>query len=87
MIAKHVLCNVISVASDNTCVYVFRNTSWYHKIYSSFSYCWLVWSQEMFVYTTRRYAEVYENFSIDPASCEKNPIKQIKLSYQIASPY
>ena len=27
------------------------------------------------MYTTWRYAEVYEIFSIDPAPCRKNPIK------------
>ena len=32
--------------------------------------------------TSWRYAEAYENFSIDPAPCRKNPIKiKIKLSY------
>ena len=34
------------------------------------------------LYTTWRYAEAYENFSIEPALCQKNPIKNhyIKLS-------
>ena len=32
--------------------------------------------------TSRRYAEAYENFSIDPAPFLKNPMKiKIKLSY------
>ena len=30
----------------------------------------------MFAYTTWRYAKVYENFSVDPAPCRKNPIKK-----------
>ena len=29
----------------------------------------------MLVYTSRRYGEAYENFSIDPAPSRKNPIK------------
>ena len=29
----------------------------------------------MFVYTSRRYGEAYENFGIDPAPCWKNPLK------------
>ena len=30
--------------------------------------------------TSWRYAEAYENFSIDPAPCQKNPTKKVKLS-------
>ena len=41
----------------------------------------------MFVYTTWRYAEAYENFSIDAEPCRKNPIKKINVWYQIINPY
>ena len=30
----------------------------------------------LFMYTSWRYGEAYENFSIDPAPCRKNPIKK-----------
>ena len=29
--------------------------------------------------TSWKYAETYENFSTDPASCRKNPMKKIKI--------
>ena len=35
--------------------------------------------------TSRTYAEAYENFSIEPAPCQKNPTKKIKLPLNFQS--
>ena len=96
MIAKYiVLSNIISVAQIIFCVYVFRNTI--KKVYSSSSYFISIYNSLLVryknylsdsrecLYTTWRYAEAYENFSIDPTQCRKNPIKKINLSYQLSA--
>ena len=74
-------------------VFVFRNPSWNQKniivllhtlsAYNSLLLCYKVYSSDPreCLRTSWRYAEAYENFSIDPAPCRKNPIKiKIKLS-------
>ena len=88
MIAKYiVLSNIISVVSDNICVFVFKNPSWYQKnivllhtlsAYNSLLVRYKVYSSDPreCLCTSWRYAEVYENFSTDPAPCRKNPIKK-----------
>ena len=35
--------------------------------------------------TSWTYAGAYENFSIEPAPCRKNPITKIKLSYKLSA--
>ena len=52
----------------------------HYKVYSSDD-------PREYLCTSGRYTEAYENFSIDPAPCRKNPTKKIKLKYQIARPY
>ena len=45
--------------------------------YNGLLFCYKVYSSDPreCLRTIRRYAEVYEHFSIDPAPCRKNPIK------------
>ena len=95
MIAKYiVLSNIIRVLSDNIlrifgqepllilkkCIVLLHTLSAYnsllvrYKVYST--------DPRECLCTSWRYAEAYENFSIDPAPFRKNPIKiKIKLSY------
>ena len=45
-----------------------------------------IWSKEMYAYTRWRYGQSYENISIDPAPCQKNPVRKINLLYHIVIP-
>ena len=93
MIAKCiVLSDIISVVSDNILIiciqepllllrkfkFLFHTLSAYnsllvrYKVYLS--------DQREWLYTSWSDGEAYENFSIDPAPCRKNPIKKVKLS-------
>ena len=51
--------------------------------YNSLLVCYKVYSSDPreCLCTSWRYAETYQNFSIDPAPCRKNPIKKLNLSY------
>ena len=93
IIAKYiVLSNIISVVSDNILriciqeplliskkiIVLFHTLSAYNNLLVRYK----VYSSDLreCLCTSWRYAEAYENFSIDPAPFRKNPIK-IKLSY------
>ena len=92
IIAKYiVLSNVISVASDNILhiciqepllisqkILVLLHTL---SAYNSLLVRYKVYSSDPreCLCTSWRYAEAYENFSIDPAPCQKNPIKKIVI--------
>ena len=98
MIAKYIiLSNTISVLSDNIlriCIqepllilkrFIVRlhTLSAYnsllvrYKVYSSDREC---------LCTSWRYAEAYENISIDPAACRKNPIKKLPYWFKLSAP-
>ena len=83
MIAKYtVLSNIISMVSDNILLIDLLHTlSAYNSSAIKFT------DPRECLSTSWTYPEAYENFSIDPALCQMNPIKKIKLSYQIVSPY
>ena len=93
IIAKYiVLSNIISVVSDNILRICIQETLLTSKkiivllhtlsAYNSLLVRYKVYSTDPreCLCTSWRYAEAYENFSIDPAPFRKNPIK-IKLSY------
>ena len=88
MIAKYiVLCNIISAASDIILLICIQESLLISKkvivllhtlsAYNSLLFRYKVYSSDPreCLCTRWRYAETYENFSIDPAPCQKNPIK------------
>ena len=98
MIAKYIaLSNIISVVSDNILRICIQESlliskkviDLFHTLptYNSLLVRYNVYSSDPreCLRTSWRYAETYEDFSIDPAPCWKNPKKK-KLSYQIVSP-
>ena len=103
MIAKCiVLSNKISVVSDNilSIRYVIKKPSWYKNKFIVFLHTPSTYNSLIVRYKLYSFypmeclctqgegiCEAYENFSIDPAPCRKNPTKKINLSYQIVSPY
>ena len=90
MIAKYiVLSNTISVVSDNMLyIYIYSgppldnkrvyNSSSYFTTYNNLRVRYKVSSSDLKEYlcTSWRYDEACENFLIDPAPCQKNPIKK-----------
>ena len=93
MIAKCiVLSDIISVVSGNILIiciqepllllkkfiFLFHTLSAYNSLL--FRYKVYLSDQREWLYTSWRDGEAYENFSIDPAPCWKNPIKKVKLS-------
>ena len=89
MIAKYiVLSNIISVVSDNILRICIQEPLLISKkisvlLHTLSAYNSLLARYKVNSYNTReclrtswRYAEAYENFSIDPAPCQKNPIKK-----------
>ena len=97
MIAKYiVLSSIISVVSDNILCICIQEPLLISKkfivllhtlsAYNSLLVRYKVYSTDPreCLCTSWRYAEAYENFSIDPAPCRKNPIKKINLSHQLS---
>ena len=93
LIAKYiVLCNIISVVSDNilricipepllilkTFIFLLHTSSVYKSLLVRYKAYWSD-RREGLCTQSERYGEAYENFSIDQAPCRKNPIKKIKL--------
>ena len=97
IIGKYIVLSNTVLYQIKFCVFVFRNPSWYQKklivllhtlsAYDSLLVRCKVYSsdpRECFC-TSTTYAEAYENFSIEPALCQKNPTKKIKLSLNFQS--
>ena len=89
MIAKNiVLSNIINVVSDNILLICIQESLLMSKkvivlfhtlsAYNSLLVRYKVYSSDPreCLCTSWMYAEAYENFSIDPAPCRKNPIKK-----------
>ena len=99
MIAKYiVLSNIISVVSDNILRICIQEPLLISKkfivllhtlsAYNSLLVRYKVYSSDPreCLCTSWRYAEVYENFSIDPAPCQKNPINKKNYHINLSAP-
>ena len=98
IIAKYVvLSHIISVVSDNILlifiqkpllilkksIVLLRTSSVYNSLFVRYKF----YSSDLreFLCTSWRYGEAYENFSIDPAPCRKNPIKKLTFHTKLST--